>query len=56
MSIFAYLDPGTGSLVIQSIIGAVLAIGVLLKTFWSRIVALFSKDKKPAEKPRKSSE
>ena len=38
---FAYIDPGTGSILIQGIIGAIAAIGVTLKLYWHRIVALF---------------
>lgn len=50
MNIFAYLDPGTGSLIIQAVIGGALGIGVVAKTYWSQIVGVFAKDKKPAAK------
>jgi hypothetical protein len=33
----AYVDPGTGSFVIQGIIAAVVGAGVALKIFWKRI-------------------
>jgi hypothetical protein len=33
----AYVDPGTGSFVLQGIIAAVVGIGVALKMFWGRI-------------------
>lgn len=39
---YAYLDPGTGSLIIQSIIGAVAAVGVTMKLYWHKIKLLFS--------------
>lgn len=39
---YAYLDPGTGSLIIQSIIGAVAAIGVTLKLYWHKIKIMLS--------------
>jgi hypothetical protein len=41
----AYLDPGTGSMLLQVILGGIAAIGVALKLFWHRIrIALrFSK-------------
>ena len=32
-----YLDPGSGSVIIQIIIGALLSIGVTVRLFWSRI-------------------
>ena len=33
----AYLDPGTGSFVIQGIIAAIVGGGFAIKMFWSRI-------------------
>lgn len=39
---YAYLDPGTGSLIIQLCVGGVLSVGVLLKVFWTRIKSLFT--------------
>ena len=38
----AYIDPGTGSFVIQGIIAAVLGAGVVGKLFWHRIKAAFT--------------
>ncbi len=35
----AYIDPGTGSFVIQGLIAAVVGAGFALKVFWKRIVA-----------------
>ncbi len=32
-----YLDPGSGSVIVQIVIGALLSIGVALRLFWSRI-------------------
>lgn len=42
---WAYLDPGTGSMLLQVILGGIAAVGVALKLFWHKIrVALgFSK-------------
>jgi hypothetical protein len=37
----AYLDPGTGSMLLQVILGGIAAVGVALKMFWHRIVAFF---------------
>jgi len=34
---YAYIDPGTGTIIIQAIIGALVGIGVTLKLFWHRI-------------------
>jgi hypothetical protein len=33
----AYLDPGTGSLILQALLGAITAAAVAIATFWARI-------------------
>ena len=38
---FAYLDPGSGSFVIQGIIAVVVGAGFAVKMFWHRIKSLF---------------
>ena len=38
---WAYLDPGTGSMLLQVILGGVAAVGVAIKMFWHRIIAVF---------------
>jgi hypothetical protein len=38
----AYLDPGTGSFIIQGVIAAVVGAGLAIKMFWHRIKALFT--------------
>jgi len=43
----AYIDPGTGSLLIQGVIAAIAAIGVTLKLYWHRLIALVRR--KPAQ-------
>jgi len=35
---FAYLDPGTGSALIQGLIAAIAAIGLTLKVYWHRVL------------------
>ncbi len=37
----AYIDPGSGSFVFQSLIGALLAVGFAIKVFWKRIIGVF---------------
>ncbi len=46
--VFAYLDPGTGSMLLQVILGGVAAVAVALKLFWYRIIALLGFKKKPS--------
>jgi hypothetical protein len=41
MSIFAYLDAGTGSIIIQTIVGGIAAIGVVARVYWSKIKRFF---------------
>jgi hypothetical protein len=36
----AYIDPGTGSILLQGLIGAVAAGLVVCKVYWSKLVAL----------------
>jgi hypothetical protein len=43
----AYLDPGSGSLIIQSVIGAIAAIGVTMKLYWHKIKLKLSGRKLP---------
>ena len=51
---FAYLDPGTGSMLLQVILGGVAAVGVALKLFWHKIRVAVGLSKKPA--PESASE
>ncbi|MFC2155515.1 hypothetical protein ACFLRB_03365 [Acidobacteriota bacterium] len=47
--IFAYLDPGTGSYLIQILIAALVSVSLGVKIFWKNIKSflkkIFSKDK-----------
>ncbi len=44
---FAYLDPGTGSMLLQVILGGIAAVGVALKLFWHKIRVAIGMSKKP---------
>jgi hypothetical protein len=44
---FAYLDPGTGSMLLQVILGGIAAVGVALKLFWHKIRVAIGLSKKP---------
>lgn len=37
----AYLDPGTGSMVLQLLLGGIAGVVVILKLYWRRFVGLF---------------
>ena len=43
----AYLDPGTGSMLLQVILGGIAAVGVAVKLYWHRLRAAFGMAKKP---------
>ena len=40
-----YLDPGTGSMLVQLIVGGFAAAGVALKLYWRRFTSLFRRTK-----------
>ena len=44
--VFAYLDPGTGSMLLQVILGGVAAVAVATKLFWYKIRAAVGLGKK----------
>ena len=37
----AYLDPGSGSMLLQILLGGVAAVGVIWKLYWNRVTSLF---------------
>jgi len=43
---FAYLDPGTGSMILQSLIAGFLFVGTAVGLFWQKIKNFFSGSKK----------
>lgn len=44
-SAFAYIDPATGSMVIQAVIAGVAAVSVSVDIFWKRLKSFFGRDK-----------
>ncbi len=38
-----YLDPGTGSVILQVVLGAIFSVGLVAKLFWGKITAAFKK-------------
>jgi len=43
---FAYLDPASGSMILQGILAAIAAVGVSVGIFWRRLKLIFSGEKK----------
>jgi hypothetical protein len=50
-AILAYLDPGSGSVILQGLLGGLAAVAVTFKLWWKRLTGLFRRDKEPAETP-----
>ena len=46
----AYLDPGSGSILLQVLIGGLLGAAFLLRAFWGRIKGLFKRSAATEEK------
>ena len=42
---YAYIDPGTGSLLIQGLLAAVAGAMVTIRFYWHRILTFFGRDK-----------
>jgi hypothetical protein len=43
----AYIDPGTGSILLQAIVGSIAAGGAVLGIYWHKVKTFFAKDKAP---------
>jgi hypothetical protein len=43
--VFAYIDPGSGSAIMSVLIGFFVALGVVVKTFWYKIMNLLGLSK-----------
>lgn len=41
--VVAYIDPGTGSLIIQILLAALVGAGFAVKIFWTKIKSFFSR-------------
>jgi hypothetical protein len=42
-SAFAYLDPGTGSMILQGLIAGIAVAGFTIKTYWYKLRSMFGK-------------
>jgi hypothetical protein len=50
-AVVAYLDPGTGSMLLQLILGGVAAAVVGLKLFWHRLLNVLRLGRRPEGEP-----
>lgn len=50
--VHAYVDPGSGSMLLQLLLGGVAGLGVIVKLYWRRIVDRFSRTPtEPGDRP-----
>lgn len=49
--LLAYLDPGSGSFIVQMLLAGGLGLAFLVKTYWRKIKGLFTKDKMESPQP-----
>lgn len=50
MRILAYLDPGSGSMILQAVVGGLAAVGVMGKFYWRRLLGVLGLRKKDDER------
>ena len=43
LAAWAYLDPGTGSMVLQLLLGGIAGAVIILKLYWQRFLSLFKR-------------
>ncbi|MBK22833.1 MAG: hypothetical protein CME70_02415 [Halobacteriovorax sp.] len=48
-SAFAYIDPGTGGIIVQVILGGIGGLILFFKLYWKKVKSFFSKEEKPEE-------
>ena len=44
---YAYLDAGTGSLIVQALLAGVVGVGTVTKLYWGKIRGLWSRTREP---------
>ena len=47
---YAYLDPGTGSMLVSAVLGVAAAVALAVKMFWYRLVGFFRGKRPGADK------
>jgi len=47
---YAYLDPGTGSMLVSAVLGVAAAVALAAKMFWYRLIGFFRGKRPAAEK------
>ena len=47
----AYIDPATGTIILQALIGGIVAAGAAISLYWRKLKSFFSKKKKDEKNP-----
>jgi hypothetical protein len=47
--VLAYLDPGSGSFIVQILIASLLGSALMIKAFWRQITGIFRRGNSPAQ-------
>jgi len=50
---YAYLDPGTGSMLLQGLIGGIVASAVFISVYWKKIINFFKKSEENKDAKKK---
>ena len=53
-AVLAYLDPGTGSVILQALLGGIAGVALTLKLFGRRVLS-FLRIRRPSDSPREPS-
>ncbi|MGH3021572.1 MAG: hypothetical protein ACRDNR_15650, partial [Gaiellaceae bacterium] len=56
VSLLAYLDPGSGSMILQAVVGGVAAVAVMGKIWWHRVLEILGFRKRDEESSRRRDE
>jgi hypothetical protein len=51
-AVLAYLDPGSGSMILQILVGGLAAVAVTAKLYWGRLLRFLRIRKPEAEQPK----
>jgi hypothetical protein len=51
MDALGYLDAGSGSMILQMVVGGLAAVGVTAKLYWSRVKRVFKRGPAEPEQP-----
>ncbi len=49
---YAYIDPGSGSMILQMLLGTLVGVGIAIKIYWNRIKFKFEDKFKIGKKPK----